>query len=158
MKTFLILSLGLSAAFSASGTESSPLLSKSNQPGFVRGEDVRSELCDLYSNKLVITRRYGAEAAESFTSIEERAISVDDGIKSAIERALAETLKESPNGLCDGPSTDVIARKLNPVTEVVLFDTGGCGSPGKERMGPASRMLRDLIDQFCPKTISIPHH
>jgi len=40
----------------------------------------------------------------------------------------------------------------------ILFTTGGCGSPRKERQGNASRMLRELVDAYCPTTHDVGVH
>jgi hypothetical protein len=154
MKTLILTTLLSAGAFAAQ--ESTLLLSKANYPGFVRGEAVRIEKCDIYMDKVVITRTYGADEESTFTASEERKLTLTEGVTKAIEKAATEKMEEKPNGLCDGPGTDIIAHK--GAEEVVLFDTGGCGSPGKDRKGGATWMLRDLIDLYCPKTHATPNN
>lgn len=145
---FVAVSAIPSAAFAAD-----PLVVKSNYPGYVHPAWLRTETCEIFADRVVITRRFGALDDGSFTTSESRAVTVSDGIEQVIANAAGETLGETPNGLCDGPSTQVSARRAGERgEELVLFNTGGCGSPRQERDGVFTKMLRDLVDVYCPKT------
>lgn len=154
MKQVLIAMLAL-AASPALASYNGPLVVKSSYPGFVPPEWVRTETCEVYRNKVVVKHGYGASNDLSAQVTETRPLTIDGNLFGIIAQAAAAELKETPNGLCDGPGTGVVAKQINPndsVSDVVLFSTGGCGSPRKERQGSAARMLRDLVDQYCPKT------
>jgi hypothetical protein len=144
MKTVLIFALGMLAAPAFASNDA--LVTKSSYPGYTSPDWVRTERCEVYLDKVVITRNFGYSGESGFTATETRPVTITPSILAVIERAKTEELKETPNGLCDGPGTGVSSGEL------VLFSTGGCGSPRLERNGGGSRMLRDLADTYCPKT------
>ena len=64
----------------------------------------------------------------------------------ALERALKEKIEEKENGLCDAPGTSI------KMGVELLFATGGCGSPRKDRVGPFSTALKNVVNTYCPNT------
>jgi hypothetical protein len=125
--------------------EEQPLIVKSNGSGFVSADWNRSETCEIYSNRVVITRNFGLDNA----IVETRAIELVGDIAAVIVKAAAEPLTETDNFLCDGPSSFIFAGA--PGSEVTLFSTGGCGSPEQVRNGGASQILTDMVLTYCPK-------
>jgi hypothetical protein len=140
--TILLITLASTVAIAAE----KPLISKSNSTGFVPAEWARSETCDVYQNRVLITRVYGAEATR-IEHKETRNILIKSNLQALTKAVLAEKVEVQPNLLCDGPST---------VTTIlgneVLFSTGGCGSDRKERVGPLSSALREIVNTYCPVT------
>jgi hypothetical protein len=126
------------------------LITKSNATGFTLPEYTRFETCEVFSHHIVITQRFGSSEELGFTKREMRPIRLDKGFQKVLDRAASEELVTNDNFLCDAPSTTVQFRG-EPEAQV-LFASGGCGSPRLERQGPAARMLRELIDQYCPTT------
>jgi hypothetical protein len=127
-----------------------PLITKSNATGFTLPEYTRYETCEVYMNQVVITQRFGYAEELGFTKREVRPITLDKGIQNVIAVASKEELLKKDNYLCDAPSTS-ISFSGNP-EPLALFSSGGCGSPRLDRQGPASLMLKELVDQYCPVT------
>jgi len=131
------------------------VVTKHNGGGFVPPEWARYEKCEVHTDKVVITRNYGVERSVGFKYTETRAIQLSDPVKNVLKKAKTEPVKTKPNFLCDGPSTTILSQ--DGTATVTLYNTGGCGTPSEERNGPASKMLRDLVDSFCPKTFRAPN-
>jgi hypothetical protein len=126
----------------------SALLVKTSGTGYTTLEWSRYESCEVYLDHAVITRHYGI----GFETTEQRQLTISAGIADAIRLAAAEPVESTDNGLCDGPSTSITAQADGDQAAVELFSTGGCGTPKTTRNGPASYMLRDVVDQFCSTT------
>jgi hypothetical protein len=141
----ILMMLGVTAAI-ASPTA---LITKSNHPGFVHPDFARGEKCEVFQDSVVITHEYGYGPGAVVTT-EKRDFKLTGDITALIKKAASEVLEEKENGLCDGPSTFISAQG-----DVELFETGGCGSPRRERQGGAAYLLRDIVDQFCPVTHNI---
>src|SRR5262249_45530934 len=118
------------------------LITKTNFPGFTPAFAIRTENCELFADRVVITRQFGLEHGIRET----RQIELFASIDKLIAEAAAESVVSTPNFLCDGPGTVVSAG------DVLLYSTGGCGTPSNERAGHASAVLRDMIDAYCPTT------
>jgi len=86
---------------------------------------------------------------------EERKITLTGNVKKVIELAKEEKVEEKDNMLCDGPSTSIVAGGEND--GVLIYSTGGCGSPRKQRTGVNSQKLRSIVDIYCPQTFDFSH-
>ncbi|HEX4924788.1 MAG TPA: hypothetical protein VFV50_11910 [Bdellovibrionales bacterium] len=128
-----------------------PLVTKSSTTGFTPPEWSRVEVCEVYSDKVVITKRYGGE--KGFTLVDTRPIRLSAGIQSSLKLAAAEKIEQKDNGLCDGPSTVIFLGQRESAQ--ILFATGGCGSPRQNRAGPHSDALRGLVSTYCPLTYDL---
>ena len=136
----------VSSAFAAQ-----PLITKTNGTGNVPMEYYRSEICEVYFDKVIIKKTSGYESnGIGFNFIGERNIKLSSGILSVIKRATKEKIEETDNYICDLPATFISSN--HGKKKFTLFSSGGCGSPQKERVGPASRMLVELVDTYCEKT------
>ncbi|HUP57220.1 MAG TPA: hypothetical protein VM598_07185 [Bdellovibrionota bacterium] len=135
--------------FSSAAFAEGPYIIKSSHSGFTPPEYVRHETCEVLSDRVRITRHLGSGEA-GVETVEEKKLAISPTIANVIARAQAEPVVERANGLCDGPSTTIATSLRGP--EHVLFTTGGCGSSRKERNGPYSKILRELVDQYCAKT------
>jgi hypothetical protein len=147
MKNALIL-LALVAGVAQAAPQ--PLVAKYNSTGYVHPDYARHEACELFTDRVVITRSYGGR--DGVATVETHPITLSGDFGAILRQASNESLEESPNGLCDGPSTYIEARIPGAAQAFVIFQTGGCGSPTVERSGGSSWILRDLIDQYCPVT------
>ena len=78
-----------------------PILTKSNHSGFVPVELARSEVCELYLDRLDITRQFA-----SATIVESRTVTVTN-IADVLTGAAEETLEETDNFICDAPQTSI---------------------------------------------------
>ncbi len=126
------------------------LITKTNGTGFTLPEYTRFESCEVFMNKVVVTQRFGYPDQLGFTKREVRPITLDASIRKVIEAAQSEDVTKDDNFLCDAPSTTVqFSGNPEPLT---LFSSGGCGSPRLDREGPASQMLKELVNQYCPVT------
>lgn len=153
MKTkFIVLTvlsiLGTASVSMAFVAEEKPLISKTSGGGFTMPEYFRSETCNVYADRVEITKWYGQETG--LKTLETRPLKLGGDIKEVLKKAAAEKINEKPNGLCDGPSSHV--RVVVDDKDVVLYSTGGCGSPRKAREGAASQILMDLVGTYCAKT------
>jgi hypothetical protein len=156
MKAFALL-LAATLATAAFGQPVSPLIVKSSGGGLISGDWATSESCTVYADKVEISRHFGYGDG-AFTTTEQRAFQIDGDIAGAIADAAAASLEATDNFLCDGPSTSVAANKIaadGTVEQVLLFATGGCGSPRQLRSGGAAYRLKALVDAFCPVTHDI---
>lgn len=143
---------GLVLAGYAVAAPQKPLISKSSGGGFMAPEYAGHERCEVYSDKVVITHEMGMVQATALKLTEERKINLSGDVKLVIEKAREEKVEEKDNFLCDGPSTSIVANVGNEETGVLLYSTGGCGSPRKERTGVYSSKLRQIADLYCAKT------
>lgn len=141
---FISLILTASTSFGFVAAEK-PLISKSSGSGFVPPEYQRSETCNVYADHVVILKTYG-----TMRTSETRSVNASNGIQDVLAKAVGEKVTETANGLCDGPVTQVNA--FVDGKDVVLYTTGGCGSPKKHRSGPYTAILLELVGSFCPQT------
>ncbi len=148
MKAF-ILSMALAASAFAANTK--PFLTKSSGGGFTMPEYAGGERCELYADKVVVSHQFGMVQPTALRVIEEKKVNLIGNIRLVIEKAASEEVTTKPNGLCDGPSTSITADN-GQQEPVLLYVTGGCGSPARERNGVYSSKLREIIDLYCPKT------
>ncbi len=150
MKKIIFSSLILvSSAFAA---PEKPFISKSSGGGYVMPDYLRFEKCDVYGDRVEITRVFGAQE-NGVKSIETRKLELVGKIKEIIKLAGQEKISEKPNGLCDGPATVISASADGQ--DVGLFSTGGCGTPRKLREGPNTKKLIDLVGAFCAKSFGL---
>lgn len=129
---------------------SKALISKHSGGGFMAPEYAGFERCEVFADKVVLTHQYGMQQATALTLTEERKVALTGDVKKVIELAKAEAVEEKENMLCDGPSTSITAG--GEADPVLLFTTGGCGSPRKQRNGVYSNKLRSIADIYCPNT------
>lgn len=132
-----------------------PVVTKVNASGYTMAEYARYERCEVYMDKVVIHRTFGASEDIGFTLTETTPITLSPSVLNIVDKADKEELEETPNNLCDGPGSVISAARVLPndaVKRVVIFSTGGCGSPSQVRQGPAARMLSDLVATYCPNT------
>ncbi|MFW7381282.1 MAG: hypothetical protein ACOH5I_20880 [Oligoflexus sp.] len=130
--------------------QTKPFVTKTNVTGFTLPEYSRLETCEVYLDKVVLTKKYGIYSETGFTTQEERPVTISPSIKQILKAAIEENLEETDNYLCDGPSTTVSSNFADSTS--TLFATGGCGSPRLERVGGASQMLMELVGSYCPVT------
>jgi hypothetical protein len=144
MKLVVLITLIGSFAFGANPT---PLFTKSAFSGYTPAEWVRTEKCEVYSNQVVLTKTFG-NGPGSFDLKEVRQITLSSGVQTAIKNAIAEKVSETPNGMCDGPSMEIVLSSGE-----VLFSTGGCGSPKKQREGAYTNSLISIANTYCPTAL-----
>lgn len=127
-----------------------PFLIKSSGSGFVHPNWSRSEKCEVFNDHVLMTRTYARESLEYIFPYQAEAGTVLE----MIEKAMGEKVIQEPNYLCDGPATYIKAtfQKDGVDQDLVLYSTGGCGSPKIVRQGPFSSALIDIASTFCPTT------
>ena len=119
-----------------------PLIQKTNSPGFTLLHLLRSETCQLFKNRVVITRTF----ANEYTITETRQVKVTGDVAGLGVTAGTEAVTASQNFICDLPSTEIRAGAT------VLYTSGGCGEMKQEVLGESAKILRDMIDTYCPVT------
>jgi len=132
--------------------DSTPWAVKINSPGFVRAEDVRSEICELYDYRVVIQRRYGKIRTGEVIHLDTRG-----SYSQLSNQAFGEKVIEGGITPCDIPATTVKVNRWVPDSgpeSFIIYSSGGCGSTPMRREGPASRTFMDILDQYCPNTVS----
>lgn len=127
-----------------------PLIEKNNYTGYTTVDGSRSETCKVYQDRVVITRRFGADQGRSFSTKSVVKSWASTGIYNVIEAAALEELSSDVNYLCDAPSTAISFYQEGQ--QFNLFNSGGCGGSREQRDGPMSRMLVELVDKYCPTT------
>jgi len=128
----------------------SAIITKHSGGGFMMPDHAGFERCEVFADKVVITHQYGMQSPTALALVEERKVSLTGDYYLVIEEAKKEPVTEKENMLCDGPSSDI--RAGGEADGVLLFTTGGCGSPRKERQGVNANKLRGIVDIYCPKT------
>lgn len=137
------------AVSSVSAFADQVIVTKSNHTGFTAPQYARNETCTVYTDRVVVTKYLGRDA--NGVKLEETTpIELSGNIEGLLAAAADEKVEQKDNGLCDGPSTLIAAGNVEHAA--VLFATGGCGNKGSERVGPASRILVELVDRYCPTT------
>lgn len=134
------------------GAEPKPLITKVSGGGFTIPEYAGYERCELFADKVVITNQLGMHVPTALQLVETRTVSISGDIQKVIELSKAEKVSKKPNNLCDGPSTHISANLTGEAEPVLLFSTGGCGSPRLQREGANAQKLRTMVDSYCPKT------
>lgn len=126
-----------------------PLIIKTSVTGFTPVEWSRSEKCEVFDGEIIQTRTYAGKQIQF-----QFPYTTQDSIQYFVEKAAEEKMKSENNYMCDGPSTMIKAtyQKDGIEQELLLYSTGGCGSPKKHRMGPYSSALIDIASTFCPTT------
>jgi len=137
-------------AVNAFAADSKPLITKSSGGGFMMPEYAGFERCEVYADRVELTGGYGFSVPTALQTQETRQFKITGDIALVIKKATEEQVTEKPNSLCDGPSTGIYAHLDGQ--EVLLYSTGGCGSPEKSRNGGNSNKLKQIVNQFCPKT------
>lgn len=124
-----------------------PILVKINTPGYVLPDFSFSEKCSLYADRVEIEYRM----VES-TVKEVRNLKGAKSLELLVTRAATDKLRNEDNLLCDGPTTEVFGYPRNTSNKVIVYSTGGCGTPKAIREGGAAYQLMRLIENYCAKT------
>jgi len=126
-----------------------PLIVKNNSMGFTPAENVRSESCEVFTNQVVIIKRFG----NNNQVVQKIAIKLSPSVLDVIAKAANDKIELKDNYLCDGPSTTIYANlgDGSEAQQVSLFSTGGCGSPRSSRAGSSARILVDIVKTYCPQ-------
>lgn len=142
MPHFIILSLFFFASImshlSLGQNDQKPLLVKINSPGYVPDDYFFKETCKLFLDRVEIEYQFSGK-----TITENRRILGDT--------SLEEEMTETPNLIGDLPSTKIYGLDSTG-DEVLLYATGSCGAPKRERAGGAAFTLTSLIRKYCPET------
>ena len=128
------------------------LVTKTNSSGFIIPIFGRDESCRIYRDKVVIERRFGIVDDNGFSTTETFNFNVSSGIDAILAKASEAEIKQTPNMICDMPSTVISAHQKNDDAPFVLYRTGACGIPTVYREGPAAKMLIDLVNHYCELT------
>lgn len=127
-----------------------PIIVKTNFSGYSPQEWSKSEKCEVYRDKIVITKSFGQNSLLK----EERKIETS-GLFNLVSAARNAEVNDEDNRMCDGPATHIKAVHILPndgTEDVLLYTTGGCGAPQKARVGAQASHLIAIIDSYCPKT------
>ncbi len=150
MPHFIILSLfffgSLICLPSLGQNDQKPLLVKINSPGYVPDDYFFKETCKLYRDRVEIEYQFSGK-----TITENRHILGNTSLEAVVSKAKQEELTETPNLICDLPSTKIYGLDSSGA-EVLLYATGSCGTPKQERAGGAAFTLMSLIGKYCPET------
>lgn len=135
--------------------EVTPIVTKFNGGGFVPQAYFRSQQCQVFADRVVIKNTFGYANNGNGHSVttEIRNVKFDGDINAILAAVAKEELQIKGEGPCDAPTTNIVAGK-----DITLFMTGVCGGKRQERVGTASRMLRDIVDMYCPKTYDFGHN
>lgn len=123
--------------------EQKPLLIQINSPGYVPEDYFFKETCKMYRDRVDIEYNLAGKLIT-----ETRRISGDTSLEELISRAKQEDITETPNLICDLPSTKIFGFDSTGA-EVLLYSTGSCGTAKRERNGGAAFILTTLIGKYC---------
>jgi hypothetical protein len=126
-----------------------PFLLKVSGTGFVHPDWARSEKCEVFNDHVLMTRSYARESLQYIFPYRS-----ENAVLDLIGKAMEEEVEQEPNYMCDGPATYIKAtvQKDGVDQDLVLYSTGGCGSPKIMRQGPNTSALIDIESTFCPTT------
>lgn len=124
-----------------------PILVKSNSPGYVLPDFSFAEKCSLYADRVEIEYRMSDSIVK-----EVRSLKGAKSLELLVTRAATDKLRYEDNLLCDGPTTEVFGYSRNTPNKVVVYSTGGCGTPKAIREGGAAYQLMRFIENYCAKT------
>ena len=147
--TMVLLSNSMTAVAAYNG----PMITKSSFSGYTPEEWRMVETCDVYQDRVEIIHQYGSNSL-GIKEIRKVAISGEKTLADLVLLAEHEPIDKTENGLCDGPSTVTTGVKVlsgDALSKVIMFSTGGCGTPRQQRNGPYSNMIRDFVGQYCQK-------
>ncbi len=148
MKTILPVLLILGFSTSAFAGYNGPLMTKVTHSGFTAPEWAFSTKCEIYYNKIIITKSNGATLNESVSMTQEVPIAMDGKPYSLINTASSGTIEQGPM-LADAGQTTYTAFKILPNDAVERVDLLGKGSMNYTNKSPAARTLINFLDQVC---------
>lgn len=126
-----------------------PRLIKDSRSGFTLPEFSKTELCEIYTDKVVITRVQGEKS--EVKTIETKTVQLE-----ADTFGLVAELKKAPlidsAGPVDGPSNFYIGIELQPndsTRNVTIYAENGYTGQIQERDNSKARLLRDVMDNLC---------
>ncbi|WP_141731296.1 hypothetical protein [Oligoflexus tunisiensis] len=130
-----------------------PLLVKEASTGFVMAEYAKTQKCEIFAQKTVLTTNFGGGG--QLMSVETKNQTLSGGYMQLIEKA-QQTKLVAQSGAVDGPSVRYYAYRINPndsVTRVLLYDENG--GTGVIQNNPSSEalILRNVIESLCPNTL-----
>jgi len=133
--------LGIQSAF---GAYNGPLLNYHFQNGLVPAEDRMTVSCAVYSDKLVVNRRFNNASSTETTALELDQV----GLKNAVESAANGKVDVIP-GPGDGPTASFTATKIlpNDKTEEVVLGKNGFDGVFNHSVGAMN--LISLIKSTC---------
>lgn len=154
IKSFAYALAGL--AFMSSVAEAryvGPLLVKEASTGFVIREYAKSQKCEVYADKIVLTTTFGG--AGPITSVETKNQTLSGDTINVLKQASKAKLV-SQTGAVDGPTVKYTGFLINPndsVTKVMIYDENG-GS-GQIMTNPSSEalVLKNILNDLCPNTL-----
>ncbi len=126
------------------------LLVKSAYSGFTMPQYTYSLVCEIHADHVNITRGFGGGGENGLSFTTSKPIVLDGDVGALVAKANAETIDAQPTP-CDGPSDDLRGFAPGLVDAVIIKASGGCGTPSTDRTGPASTVIKNLVDALCPK-------
>lgn len=120
------------------------LMTKTNLAGFQPADTIRTEKCEIFADKVVITKHYGVR----MKTVEEKAVELVGPIEAIMQASQQEPVTKKPGRICDAPGT-VIEANLDGET-FLLFRSSDCGIEGLRREGSATSILMDIMVAYCP--------
>jgi hypothetical protein len=130
-----------------------PLLVKEASTGFVMPEDSKTQKCEVFAQKTVMSTHFGGTG--KLVTVETRNQTLDGDYMTLIQKARNSKLLHQP-GAVDGPTVRYYAYHINPndsVTRVTLYDENG--GTGVIQSNPTSeaRILKNVLDAVCPNML-----
>jgi hypothetical protein len=130
-----------------------PLLVKEASTGFVPVEYSKTQKCEIFAQKTVLTTSFGG--AGSLVSVETKNQTLGGDYIGLMQAAKKAKLVNQP-GAVDGPTVKYYGFLINPndsVTRVTFYnENGGTGiilsNPSSEAL-----ILKHVIDSLCPDTM-----
>ena len=130
--------------------QNGPVASKINSSGYTPPDMARSERCDLFEDRIEVIRSFG----QGMILKEVHPFKRQGSLIDLVNLVNLEKEETFDNYLCDAPSTTMVAyqKTSEGVKKLMLYTTGGCGSPAIRRQGTASERIQDILAIYCPKT------
>lgn len=130
-----------------------PLLVKEAMTGFVMAEDSKTQKCEIFAQKTVLTTHFGG--AGQLVSVETKNQTLDGDYIAVLQKAHKERLVNHV-GAVDGPTVRYYGFLINPndsVTKVTLYDENGGTGQILRNPAPEARVLMNVLDSLCPHTL-----
>lgn len=130
-----------------------PLLVKEASTGFVMAEYSKTQKCEIFAQKTVLTTTFGGGG--QLASVQTINQTLDGDSIGLMQKAQKVKLVNQP-GAVDGPSVKYYGYLINPddsVRKVTFYDENGGSGTILSNPSSEALVLKNVIESLCPNTM-----
>jgi hypothetical protein len=147
MRIFILLSAIVLATSAMAAGRSAPMLRYSESPGFVPPAMARGVLCDIYPDRIELTKNFAGVVVK-----ENRAITVDStAVFTLLDKAALAKLQTS-RGPVDGPTISYSGFEILPtdgIKTIILSSMNGGDGTVISNPAAEAETLRRMMKELC---------